>query len=486
MKRLLVFFSVILSAVQISFSQFPEDAYRFLMTNTNAGSRASAMGGAYIGVADDYSATFWNPAGLAQLRRLEITGGISNYSYNNKTDFRGTSAASTSSSTALNDLGFVFPFPTVRGSLVFSFGYNRLADYASALSFTAFNDESSIIASYLNRGKSAGNLPYQVFLTDQNGTYSTVTKNVLQNGKTKETGSAGQWSFAAAIDIEENISFGISLNVISGKYGFTRNYSEADTKDFYKNIDSNLSVNSAYLRFNKFYFDRYINSELSGSGLTVGLLYRSDLFRAGITAKAPAAISIEENYRDEAQSVFDGTGGWANSKAPETYYQRKIDPYSYGVKSPWSFGFGASYYFGNIVLLSGDVEYTDWTQMQWFDNQELEDDPDVGNAQMSFYFHPTTNVRLGAEVDIPQTDVKARLGYEYKPSPFEGEPASNNQHALSGGIGIILQRNVVIDAAFTRATFQFLTNQYSGAGATARTKSSITATQATLTVSYRF
>lgn len=484
MKRKFFFLSISLFIAQLSFSQFPEDAYRFVMTNTTVGARASAMGGAYIGVADDYSATFWNPAGLAQLRRLEMTGGISNYSYSNSADFRGTSQTASSTSTALNDIGFVFPFPTVRGSLVFSFGYNRLANYASALSFNAFNDESSIIQTYLSRGKSAGNLPYRVFLTDVNGTYSSITKNVLQTGKTVETGDAGQWSFAGAIDIEENISAGISLNIISGKYGFTRNYSESDSKNLYANTSPTLSVDSAYLRFNKFYFDRYINSELSGSGITFGLMYRTDFFRAGITAKAPTTISIDENYRDEAQSVFDATGGWAGNQAPETYYQRKIDPYSYGVKSPWSFGFGVSYYFGNLLLLSGDLEYTDWTQMQWIENQGLEDDPDIGNAQMPAIFRSTTNFRLGAEVDIPQTDVKVRLGYEYKPSPFEGDPASNNQHTLSGGLGIILQRNVVIDAAMNRGTFQFSTDQYSGK--TARTNQSITLTQFVMTVSYRF
>ncbi|MEA1927745.1 MAG: hypothetical protein U9N73_06025 [Candidatus Auribacterota bacterium] len=31
------------------------------------GSRALAMGGAYIGLADDWTASYWNPAGLSQL-----------------------------------------------------------------------------------------------------------------------------------------------------------------------------------------------------------------------------------------------------------------------------------------------------------------------------------------------------------------------------------------------------------------------------------
>ncbi len=43
--------------------------------NSN-GSKAIAMGGAFIGLADDYSAVFWNPAGLTQMteKNLAIFG----------------------------------------------------------------------------------------------------------------------------------------------------------------------------------------------------------------------------------------------------------------------------------------------------------------------------------------------------------------------------------------------------------------------------
>ena len=36
---------------------------------TGAGNRALALGGAYAGIADDASATIWNPAGLGLLTR---------------------------------------------------------------------------------------------------------------------------------------------------------------------------------------------------------------------------------------------------------------------------------------------------------------------------------------------------------------------------------------------------------------------------------
>ena len=37
------------------------------------GARALGLGGAFVGVADDVTASFWNPAGLAQLNRKELS-----------------------------------------------------------------------------------------------------------------------------------------------------------------------------------------------------------------------------------------------------------------------------------------------------------------------------------------------------------------------------------------------------------------------------
>ena len=38
------------------------------------GVRAMGMGGAFVGVADDFTAMYWNPAGLAQMQRREVAG----------------------------------------------------------------------------------------------------------------------------------------------------------------------------------------------------------------------------------------------------------------------------------------------------------------------------------------------------------------------------------------------------------------------------
>src|SRR5438067_1224172 len=37
-----------------------------------AGARAAGMGDAFVAVADDVTAAYWNPAGLAQIRQTEV------------------------------------------------------------------------------------------------------------------------------------------------------------------------------------------------------------------------------------------------------------------------------------------------------------------------------------------------------------------------------------------------------------------------------
>ncbi|HEY4643792.1 MAG TPA: hypothetical protein VIH68_03655, partial [Bacteroidota bacterium] len=53
-------------------AQFPEDALRLSEEGEGVGARALGMGNAFTAVADDYTAIFWHPAGLAQLYHNEV------------------------------------------------------------------------------------------------------------------------------------------------------------------------------------------------------------------------------------------------------------------------------------------------------------------------------------------------------------------------------------------------------------------------------
>ena len=149
MRKIKILFLFTTVLIGTTFAQFSEDAVRYSGSGSGIGSRALGMGNAYIGVSDDYSATFCNPAGLAQMRRLEVMGGISNVNLTNDATFYSAKQNATTSATSLDNLGFVFPFPTLQGSLVFAFGYNRISNFANVSKFDGFNNQSSIISSLL-------------------------------------------------------------------------------------------------------------------------------------------------------------------------------------------------------------------------------------------------------------------------------------------------------------------------------------------------
>ncbi len=466
-----------LGLAALSFStaraQFADDALRFSSTGYGVGSRAQSMGGAYIGVADDYSATFWNPAGLAQMRRLEFTGGIINTNYSNDATFFGNTTSSTNSSTALDNIGFVFPVPTSRGSLVFAAGYNRVNNFTTGLAFSGFNNKSSIIQS-IDTTYDQYDIPFQTYLRNSNG-YTVLQNNLNQQGTVSERGSIGNWVFSGAIDVQKNLSFGLSINIMNGTYNYVRNYIEADSRNLYQNTDPNLPLDSLYLRFNKLYYDNTITSELSGINLMVGIMYRyEDILRIGLTMKTPTSITIHETYSNAGQSVFDDGVSYAQSN----------DSYNdYGVQSPWVFGAGASYSPIEGLLLSGQIEYTDWTQLQWTDNSYLESQ----NISLKQEFRSTLNYAVGGEFEIPKTDFRVRAGYSFKPSAFAGDPTSFGQTTFTAGAGVLLQDNVMFDVAAMFGSFKTFHNNYGDAALNlSRTDENISTTNIDFTVAYRF
>ncbi|HID94625.1 MAG TPA: hypothetical protein EYP53_01015 [Candidatus Latescibacteria bacterium] len=96
------------------------------------GVRAMGIGGAYVGVADDFSATYWNPAGLAQIREAWLYGALCHLSRRVNSTFFGESRPGEIGKSRLGSFGVVLPVPTYRGSLVFAIGYNRLKSFDAA------------------------------------------------------------------------------------------------------------------------------------------------------------------------------------------------------------------------------------------------------------------------------------------------------------------------------------------------------------------
>jgi hypothetical protein len=218
---------------QYGSAQYKEDALRLGVQGFGVGARALGMGNAYTGVASDYSALFWNPAGLAQARYGEFSFGLSYLNNKDNSTFFNQADTYTSSATNLNALGLVFPVPVRRGSLVFAFGYDRQNNFASGMAFEGFNPVSSIIQTWAPNGQK---YPPDITLAEQlelahadtvTGTFiSPINGNVTQKGESTEKGGLNNWSVGGAVDLAKNLSVGVTLTYVAGSYRYDRNYHE--------------------------------------------------------------------------------------------------------------------------------------------------------------------------------------------------------------------------------------------------------------------
>ncbi len=106
MKRFSKFLGILVLTLAMTLGLYSNG----LNLNSN-GSKAIAMGGAFVGLADDYSAVFWNPAGLTQMKETNIalflTDVIPSPTY--KWDLVGIDASAESKHYPSGGLGFFKP-----------------------------------------------------------------------------------------------------------------------------------------------------------------------------------------------------------------------------------------------------------------------------------------------------------------------------------------------------------------------------------------
>lgn len=442
MYRFLFWISISVFSVG-AFAQNETDAVQPFLNEFGPGARALGLGGAYAPVAEDYTAVYWNPAGLAQIRKMEFFGALSHISNNNAISYYGTRTETSNGFTGINAVGFVFPVPTTRGSLVFGIGYHRV---------NAFDDYNKVV----------GSAPFGSASFDQ-------------SERTTVSGSLNHWSFAGAVDLTRNVSVGATLNIVAGKNELNVSYFEDDRP--------HDVIDSVYTRDVSF----AVKPNYSGVNLKLGTLLRpAKNLRLAMTVTTPTYLEVEENSNYSDYAEYDG-----GTIIPDF----DVKYLKYKIRSPWKYEFGASYKY-KLALLTGSIEWVDWQQTHFssdiIDDVTGENIDESINAAFLDKYRTTTNFRLGAETVVPQLGCKLMGGYAYRPSPYKNgiEAVNSDKSFLSAGVSFLLDEQVKIDAAYQYGWWnQSTTDNQLGAdenGISYRTSEKITSKKILISLSYRF
>ncbi len=395
LKAIFIFIIVII----VANNGYGQNEAFFLGTSSGVGGRALSMGGAYSAIADDYSATMWNPAGLTQLRRMELFTSLTHLQYNNEASADNISKLDKTTKTKLNSIGFAFPIPTYRGSLVFAVGYNKVRDFDGGFTFMGFNPIDTIRA-------------YQSF-------------NEI------EEGSLNNWVFAGAIQVTPNLSLGASFNLWRGEDNYNWSLNEEDVLNIYT--------------YDTFGYIQHIQTKFSAANFKIGAFYQLGfLGRIAATISTPVSIDAKESWNESVTQIEDADSPYQDY---EDYQSGKWD---YSFKTSYVFTAGAALTLLPNIVISGDVEYNDWSQMRYTS------EPPVGNQyrkNLDFKnnFRPTTTLRVGGELTVPFINTQLRAGITHQPSPLKYAPSEADRNYITLGCGVLLDKQVKIDIAYVHS-----------------------------------
>ena len=385
------------------------------------GVRAMGMGGAFVGVADDFTAMYWNPAGLAQMQQREIQVSLLRNSRANDSIFNGTPGRSELTNTRFGSLGFVYPYPVYRGSLVLAAGLTRIKDFDWNLN---------------QRGAAEGLAADHTF---------------------QHEGEMALAGVSAAIDVSPAVSLGATLGLVSGEDEAVNEFDWADLQDEFQE--------RRFLARDSF-TDEYKWTPYAVLGAMLRTPRDEPRYRLGATFATGGTHEIRYVFRgsssDEGYNSVEYDDGTVEEFPAEEWSN------TYELALPFEFGVGASAEAMPGLTLAGSLHLAEWSQ------SEYKGADDYGlRADTSFetQYRDVLRYHLGVEYQVPVVALDLRAGYFVDPIPFIGprDPGSDDppirieedRRFITLGAGILIDEAMQIDLAWVRGAFKQV-EEYSG------------------------
>ena len=377
-----------------------------------AGARAMGLGGAFIAVADDATAVSFNPAGLAQLLKPEVS--FVGRGLSKRLTFQDFETTSKGRQLAVSD------------SLATETRFDPL--FISGTIPLRLNGHSLVLQLSMQRQFAlAESSNRDLTETDvDGGTPGFVHQRIDQ------TGQIDVYSFSMAYEASERILIGASYNQWRGRW-------ELNSESSKQQGDSNTFANY-----------RQVNS-LDGSNFNLGVIWRWPTWSLGLVRRTPfhADYTFETALDTNATNVtFKGS--------PSA---------SYGLHWPASTGIGYAWRPKERWLLTADLMHTLWSDARYMTTNSNLNNLSFFDLDRANRTPNVTSVHAGAEylfLTKKASVVPLRFGLSREPQPLVDRTTGDQRVVFNVAVGSgIKYKNISLDIAYRygwdhRATSQFL------------------------------
>lgn len=450
MKKIISIILISLISLTI-FAQNENDALRYSLVNYGGTARFMGLSGAYGAIGADFSTLSQNPAGIGLYRKSEFTITPMLSSSNISSSYLGQSNDDFRNMLYLGNLGFVMAinlnsgFENQLNQVQFGFGVNRMATFGNRLEIGGFNNENSLLTSYMNEINEKGlepteldpfgsNLAYEVYLINYDSvtgkSFIDMPNGGVQQLKTITTkGSTNETVLSAGGNFGDKLFLGVTFAFPEIKYEEESIYTEEDINNINNNFDS-------------FKRSEYLKTTGSGFNFKFGFIYKPfDFIRIGGAFHTPTSYyKMTDNWNASMTANYDN--GDKNSKdSPE-------GSYDYRLSTPMRAMGSLAFIIGQYGLISADYEFVDYStaRLRAYDYNFSEE-----NDYVNKKFTTANNLRIGTEW---KSGIYAfRGGYNMYGSPYKGENTLGARTGYSFGFGVH-DKGYFLDFAFNHTSMK--------------------------------
>lgn len=452
MKKEILLFTLSVITMSI-FGQTHMDALRYSQHTIGGTARSVSMGGAFGALGGDFSTLSSNPAGLGVYRKSEFTFTPEVYSSKTTSRYFGSVEEDKKSNFNFSNLGFVASF--IEGDDFFKginigVGFNRIANFHKNTTINGVNENTSLgdymaaDANDYGLGTFTSALFWDAYVIDGDddqgywlndgeegyidveGRFIPTEQRILK----EESGRISERTFSAGVNLGNMFYLGTTFGwhkVIYDSESIWKEY-EAASPDFQ-------------------YFDYYEKLKVRGDGYTAkfGAIFTPfKALRLGAAYHLPVYYSLDEEYSTSISSRYIGWEVYnpVDASGNDIDYLES----SYTVQTPAKVIFSAASVLGGFFIVSADFEYLDYGSMKLKPTSDF----DLQNEQVKQIYTDALNIRLGTELKLGSTYLRAGVGFNDSPFASDEENSDAYQISYSGGIGF---RN---DGFFLDIAYQYV------------------------------